>query len=248
MNAKQIKNFRAVSLTVFLVFLTSVYGCTSAEEKRAIRQNEITNMYNEYVEEISSLSKTEILSKCDLAIEQSPDLSIAYELKGRIFYEEGKLKPAWENYNKAVKLAPNDADTLANAREVALLLNGTFVKVDENGNVTSIPFKEISLEEYEQCTEGVRFKLCMISLGIGEAVKGKILTESKTETYVFVDQNGNEIGDMGRMTFGLNFEGDSSASELDNWLLQQASTKPKSTLGKVLWLFTAQRMNYGRIE
>jgi hypothetical protein len=248
MNAMQIKNFRTVSLTLFLVFLASVYGCTSAEEKRAIRHDEITNLYNEYVDEVSLLSKTEILSKCDLAIEQFPDLAIAYELKGLIFYEEDKLKPAWENYKKAVKLAPFDADTLANAREVALLLNGTFVKVDENGKVKSIPFKKISLEEYEQCTEGVRFKLCMISLGIGKAVLGKILTESSTETYVFVDQNGNEIEGMERMTFGLNFEGSSSASELDSWLLQQASTKPNSTLGEVLWLFMAKRMNYGRIE
>jgi tetratricopeptide (TPR) repeat protein len=233
---------------VFFVFLISVFGCTSTEEKRAMRQNEITNLYNEYVEEVTTLSKEEILSKCDLAIEKFPDLAIAYELKGLIFWDEGELKPAWENYQKAVELAPFDADTLANAREVGLLLNGTFIRVDENGKVQTLSFKKISLEEYGQCTEGVRFKVCMISLGIGEAVKKKILSESKTETYVFVDQNGNEIEEMERMTFGISFEGNSSASELDNWLIQQTSTNPQSTLGEVLWRFTAERMNYGRID
>jgi hypothetical protein len=248
MNAIQIKNFRAVNLAVFFVFLLSVFGCTSTEEKRVMRQNEITNLYNQYVEEVAPLSKTEILSKCDLAIEKFPDLGIAYELKGLIFWEEGKLKPAWENYQKAVELTPFDADTLANAREVGLLLNGTFIRVDENGKVQTIPFNKISLEEYGQCTEGVRFKVCMVSLGIGEAVKKKILSESKTETYIFVDQDGNEIEDMEKMTFGISFEGNSSASELDSWLILQASTKPQSTLGEVLWRFTAERMNYGRID
>lgn len=50
------------------------------------------------------------------------------------------------------------------------------------------------------------------------------------------------------MKFGLSFEGNSSASELDSWLLREASAKPKSTLGEVLWRFTAERMSYGRIE
>ncbi len=248
MDTIKIKNFRVVHLTILLVFLVSVFGCTSAEEKRAMRQNEITSLYNDYVEEVTSLANTEILSKCDSAIEKFPDLAIAHELKGLIFSEEGKLKPAWENYRKAVELAPFDADTLANAREVALLLNGTFIKVDENGKVQTVPFKQISLEEYGQCTEGVRFKVCLISLGIGEAVKKKILSESKTETYVFVDQNGNEIEDMEKMTFGISFEGNASASELDSWLIQQASTQPQATLGEVLWRFTAERLNYGRID
>ena len=67
MNAIQIKNFRAVNLTLLFVFLISVFGCTSTEENRAMRQNEITNLYNEYVDEVATLSKEEILSKCDLA-------------------------------------------------------------------------------------------------------------------------------------------------------------------------------------
>lgn len=126
--------------------------------------------------------------------------------------------------------------------------NGTFIRVDENGKVELLPFRKISLEEYKQCAEGLRFQVCRIGLGIGAAVKRKILSENKTQTYVFVDQNGNEIEGMDKMTFGFKFEGNSSAADLDHWLIQEARSAPDSTLGDVLWRFTAEKLNYGRIN
>jgi tetratricopeptide (TPR) repeat protein len=178
-------NFQKICLSVFIVSLVSICGCTSAEEKRARCHDEIVTLYNEHIEEASTISNTEIMSKCDQAIEQFPDLAIAYELKGLLLWGEGKLKPAWENYRKALELAPFDEDTLANAREVASQLNGTLVNVDESGKVQTVPFKNISLDEYGQCTEEVRFNLCLIGLGIGEKVKRKVLAGSTTKTYVF---------------------------------------------------------------
>lgn len=239
---------RTVGLVVLVVVMACLIGCTSAEEKRARLQNEITQLYNDYIEDLTSLSEPEILSQCDEAIERYPDLAIAYELKGLVYWEEAKLEPAWENYQKAIELAPYDEDTLANAREVAMQWNGTFIRVDEDGKVALLPFRKISLDEYVQCPEGIRYQVCRIGLGIGAAVKRKILSENKTQTYVFVDQNGKEIEDMDKMTFGFTFEGNASASDLDHWLRQEARSAPDSTIGDVLWRFTAEKLNYGRIH
>lgn len=242
------RTLRTFGLAVLVAVMACVIGCTSAEEKRARMQSEITQLYNDYIEDLTSLSEPEILAKCDEAIEKFPELAIAYELKGLVYWEEAELEPAWENYHKALELTPFDEDTLANAREVAMQWNGTFIRVDDNGKLELLPFREIYLDEYKQCTEGLRFQVCRIGLGIGAAVKRKILSEHQTQTYVFVDRNGNEIEGMDKMTFGFSFAGNASAADLDHWLIQEARSTPDKTLGDVLWRFTAEKLNYGRIN
>lgn len=243
-----IKKYRLISFAVILTCMLFVCACTSAKKKQEMRKNAITLLYNDYIDGISTLSTAEIVSKCDQAIKDFPYLAIAYELKGMIYREEGELKPAWENYKKAVELSPYDEDTLASAREVALQLNGSFIRINEDTSIQLIPFKKVSLEEYTQGTDEWRFKLCTIALGLGKAATKKTIRESNNTTAVFVDQSGNEIKDMEKMTFGLSFEGNPSAAELDNWLIQKADTEPDSPLGKVLWRFMARKMNYGRVN
>ena len=230
-----LKNFKDV---VFLIVLVALFGCTSTEEKRAMCNDEIKGIYNDYIDEITSLSEAEITAICDQAIEKFPDLAIAYEMKGLVFQENNNLKMAWENYQKAVQFAPSDADTLANAQEVAFAFKGIWISVDESGNIQSVPFQDISLEEYAQCADGVRHLWCTVALNI---------RPNSRETTMFVDQSGKEIEDVPRMTFGMTYQFD-SPSELDRRLILKANADPELQLHKATFLITMGGASYERID
>jgi tetratricopeptide (TPR) repeat protein len=212
-----------------------IFGCTSAEEKCAMLGEEIKYLYNDFIDETSSFTESQILTQCDQAIEKCPNLAIAYEMKGLVQWENDNLKEALKNYKKAVELEPQNADILSDARQLAFNADGSYIDVDENGRITSTPFQKITLEEYAQCSDSVRMEWCEYILSSRPENK---------QTTVLVDQNGDEIETM---EFGMQYQME-SVTELDRQLLRRADAEPESILHKATFLISMNGAGYGRID
>lgn len=217
----------AVACSMLLV------ACTSPEEKCAALEGTIIKMYNEYVDEISTLTEKQMLATCDQAIEKCPNLAIAHEMKGLLYWDADNLKEALKYYRKALELAPGNEDTLADARLLAFSADGTHVTIGEDGRLTSMPFQNITLAEYARCDSSIRLQWCESALNKRVANK---------QTKVLVDQHGTVIE---KMEFGMKYQ-INSAVEIDQLLISRAGAAPEKVLHEATFLAVATGAGYGR--
>lgn len=232
MNSLRLKTVCLLSLFWGFLFVS---GCTSAQEKCLALREEVKGLYNDYVDEISALTKSQIMAHCDQVIEKCPALALAYELKGLIQWDNDNLKGAFRNYRKAVELEPGSRDTLDNAGMVAFLAEGVFISVGEDGRIASIPFPEITLGQYAECSDELRELWCEKSFN---------RLPRKRKTVTLVDQSGNEVDTM---EFGYTYRID-SAEDLDGILLRMAEEESGTLLHKATFLATMSGADYGRTD
>ena len=220
-----------LAVAIFSVFFLT--ACMTVEEKCTEVENELTDTFNAYIDEKPGLTAPQIMRQCKRALEQCPDLAIAYELMGMVELERKHIKACLRNYTKSIELEPSNEDLLSEARGIMFLKNGKYLYINDAGRVKAAPYKTITVEEYAELPDDARMVWCTAKLGI--------IPEEKTE-YVFTDQNGNHVDSM---EFGWT---EISPSDLDARLLSEAQSNPDEKLSEAAFLITAESLSYGRVD
>lgn len=205
----------AVVLAVFLV----ICACTgmSCEE----RADELKSLYNDTVDQAATLSLDDIVNKCDEALKKCPDMSIAHELKGLVYWEANRLNQALECYLKALTANPEDENLLIDTRLLAYSAKGAYLQISDTGRIEMTPFKKITLAQYAGCPEENRLQWCRQLTDIHKSI-----IQQPPVTTKYVDRKGNLVG-LSKMTY--QFDSDSPA-DLDALLLSASKTKPDAIL------------------
>lgn len=80
-----------------------------ALQKYPLSNTSVPALYAQSIALFKQLKFDQALKKIDRLIALEPDNPYFYELKAQIYLETGKIKPAKENYKKALTLLPNSA-------------------------------------------------------------------------------------------------------------------------------------------
>lgn len=145
------------------------------------------------------------INTLDQLIAKNPQNPYFYELKGQFLFERGKLKPALEAYDKALKLKPQSADMLLgwaqtylelphNKNDIKKIINSLNLSLLKRQNLTAWILLARAYNENGQEAEAV-YASAQYSIGIGniDAARQQIAQAEKLKPSASLQLKLNDL-------------------------------------------------------